>query len=126
MSAVDVNAYYHPFYNEIVFPAGILQDPFYSPDNEYGANAGGIGAVICHEMTHGFDDSGSKYDKDGYLHCWWTQDDRDEYEKVIKPMEDFFNSLSYQGTPLNGRLTQGENLADLGGLKCALASLRIH
>ena len=123
MAAVDVNAYYHPFYNEIVFPAGILQPPFYSPDNTYGQNAGGIGAVICHEMTHGFDDEGSKYDKDGYLHCWWSNEDREQYEKVIEPMESYFNSLKYdEDTPLNGRLTQGENLADLGGLKCALAS----
>ena len=123
MAALDVNAYYHPFYNEIVFPAGILQEPFYSPDNCYGANAGGIGAVICHEMSHGFDDEGSKYDKDGYLHSWWTSEDREKYEAVIRPMEEYFDSLSYDDeTPLNGRLTQGENLADLGGLKCALAS----
>ena len=122
MAAIDVNAYYHPYYNEIVFPAGILQPPFYSTENQYGANAGGIGAVICHEMTHGFDDSGSKYDKDGYLHNWWTKQDREQYDEVIKPMEEYFNSLEYQGTKLNGRLTQGENLADLGGLKCAIAS----
>jgi len=122
MSAVDVNAYYHPYYNEIVFPAGILQDPFYNPKSSYGDNAGGIGAVICHEMTHGFDDSGSKYDKDGYLHDWWTAEDRTKYERVISNMETYFNGLSYKDTPLNGRLTQGENLADLGGIKCAVTS----
>ena len=122
MAAVDVNAYYHPYYNEIVFPAGILQSPFYDPDAEYGDNAGGIGAVICHEMTHGFDDEGSKYDKNGYLHNWWTNKDRAEYEVVISNMETYFNGLSYKQQDLNGRLTQGENLADLGGLKCAIAS----
>ena len=73
-------------------------------------------------MTHGFDDEGSKYDKNGYLHSWWTAEDRSNYEGVISNMETYFNGLSYNGTPLNGRLTQGENLADLGGLKCALAS----
>ena len=122
MCAMDVNAYYHPLYNEIVFPAGILQKPFYSNEYAYGTNAGGIGAVICHEMTHGFDDQGSQYDKDGYLHEWWTEDDRTRYDSAISPMEQYFNGLSYQGTPLNGKLTQGENLADLGGLKLSLAS----
>ena len=73
-------------------------------------------------MTHGFDDEGSKYDKNGYLHNWWTSEDRTQYEGVISNMETYFNGLSYKGTPLNGRLTQGENLADLGGLKCAVAS----
>ena len=122
MDSVDINAYYHPYYNEIVFPAAILQAPFYSSEFSFGENAGGIGAVIAHEITHGFDDNGSKYDNEGYLHEWWSKSDRDSYEKVIAPMENYFNNLSYNSKKLNGRLTQGENLADLGGMKCALAA----
>ena len=120
MSAMTVNAYYHPLYNEIVFPAGILQSPFYDSDASYGANMGGIGAVIAHEMTHGFDDQGSKFDKNGYLYDWWSVDTRDNYTKLIKKMETHFSSLTHVDMPVNARLTQGENLADLGGLKIAL------
>ena len=122
MAAVDINAYYHPFYNEIVFPAAILQPPFYSSENTFGQNAGGIGAIICHEISHGFDDKGSKYDSDGYLYNWWLKQDRKNYETIINPLEEYFNSLTYNDKKLNGRLTQGENLADLGGLKCSLAA----
>ena len=121
MSAMTINAYYHPSYNEIVFPAGILQPPFYGVDQSFGENAGGIGAVIAHEMTHGFDDQGSKFDKNGYLHNWWTHKTRTEYETIIQKMEDHFNSLTYEDKQMNGKLTQGENLADLGGLQTALS-----
>lgn len=122
MDSVDINAYYHPYHNEIVFPAAILQAPFYSSDYSFGENAGGIGAVIAHEITHGFDDKGSKYDKLGYLREWWSKTDRKKYEDIIAPMENYFNKLIYNNKTLNGRLTQGENLADLGGMKCALAA----
>lgn len=122
MSAMTVNAYYHPLYNEIVFPAGILLPPFYDINASYGVNVGGIGAVIAHEMTHGFDDQGSKYDKNGYLYDWWSNDTRNNYENIIMKMEDYFNTLTHVDLPLNARLTQGENLADLGGLKIALSS----
>lgn len=122
MSAMTVNAYYHPLYNEIVFPAGILQEPFYSVLQTHGANAGGIGAVIAHEMTHGFDDQGSRFDKNGYLYNWWSKDTREKYEKIIEKMEQHFNLLTHEDLPLNGKLTQGENLADLGGLQTAIAS----
>ena len=122
MSAMTVNAYYHPLYNEIVFPAGILQPPFYDTANSYGQNVGGIGAVIAHEMTHGFDDQGSKFDKNGYLYDWWSKKTRENYEDIIKKMEDYFDTLTHVDLPLNAKLTQGENLADLGGLKIALAS----
>jgi len=122
MSAMTVNAYYHPLYNEIVFPAGILQPPFYDNSASYGANAGGIGAVIAHEMTHGFDDQGSKFNKNGYLCDWWSKETRDNYETIIKRMEDYFSTLTHVDLPLNARLTQGENLADMGGLKIAIAS----
>ena len=122
MSAMTVNAYYHPLYNEIVFPAGILQSPFYDTSASYGANAGGIGAVIAHEMTHGFDDQGSKFNKNGYLCDWWSKETRANYEGIIKRMEDYFATLTHVDLPVNARLTQGENLADLGGLQTALAS----
>ena len=121
MSAMTINAYYHPSYNEIVFPAGILQAPFYDVNQSFGANAGGIGAVIAHEMTHGFDDQGSRFDKNGYLYTWWSEETRTAYENIIQKMEDHFNSLSYEEKQVNGKLTQGENLADLGGLQTALS-----
>jgi len=122
MSAMTVNAYYHPLYNEIVFPAGILQAPYYSTKQSYGENAGGIGAVIAHEMTHGFDDQGSNYDKDGYLYQWWSNETKSNYETIIQKMEDYFNSLKHVDMNMNGKLTQGENLADLGGLQTAISS----
>lgn len=121
MSAMTINAYYHPSYNEIVFPAGILQAPFYDVNQSFGENAGGIGAVIAHEMTHGFDDQGSRFDKNGYLYTWWSEETRTAYENIIQKMEDHFNSLSYEDKQMNGKLTQGENLADLGGLQTALS-----
>lgn len=122
MSAMTVNAYYHPLYNEIVFPAGILQEPFYDVSQSFATNAGGIGAVIAHEMTHGFDDSGSRFDKNGYLYDWWSTSTRETYEKIIKKMESHFNSLVHEDLSLNGKLTLGENLADLGGLQTAISS----
>jgi putative endopeptidase len=122
MDAVDINAYYHPFHNEIVFPAAILQAPFYDPNASHGQNAGAIGAIIAHEMTHGFDDNGSMYDKNGYFSFWWSPKDREEYVSLIKPLETYFDNLKYNNQSLNGKLTLGENLADLGGLQCALHS----
>lgn len=121
MSAMTINAYYHPSYNEIVFPAGILQEPFYSVNQTFGENAGGIGAVIAHEMTHGFDDQGSLFDKNGYLHTWWSKETKENYDNIIKKMEDHFNTLVYEDKQVNGKLTQGENLADLGGLQTSLS-----
>lgn len=122
MSAMTVNAYYHPLYNEIVFPAGILQAPFYDSNASYGVNVGGIGAVIAHEMTHGFDDQGSKFDKNGFLYDWWSKETRENYDNIIKRMENHFATLKHVDMPVNAKLTQGENLADMGGLKIALAS----
>ena len=116
MSSMTINAYYHPLYNEIVFPAGILQPPFYTVGGNNGRNLGGIGAVIAHEMTHGFDDQGSRFDKNGFLRNWWSKETRLSYEAIIKNMENHFNSLEYEDKPVNGKLTQGENLADLGEL----------
>lgn len=121
MSSMTINAYYHPLYNEIVFPAGILQPPFYGSEQSLAQNLGGIGAVIAHEMTHGFDDQGSRFDKNGYLYNWWSKETRENYENIIVKMEEHFNSLIHEDKPVNGKLTQGENLADIGGLRTAMS-----
>jgi predicted metalloendopeptidase len=123
MTPPTVNAYYSPTLNEIVFPAGILQPPFFDPKADDAVNYGGIGAVIGHEMSHGFDDSGSQYDADGNLKNWWTDADRKAYlartELIVKQF-DAFRALPDQS--VNGKLTLGENIGDLGGLKIAYAA----
>ncbi len=123
MTPPTVNAYYSPTLNEIVFPAGILQPPFFDANADDAVNYGGIGAVIGHEMTHGFDDSGSQYDADGNLKNWWTPEDRKAYDSrtdmVVKEF-DAFKALPDQN--VNGKLTLGENIADLGGVKIAYAA----
>ena len=124
MSPPTVNAYYNATLNEIVFPAGILQPPFFYADADDAVNYGGIGGVIGHEMTHGFDDSGSQYDADGNLKNWWTDEDRKAYEArtaLMVKQFDGFRALPDQS--VNGKLTLGENIADLGGLKVAYAAL---
>ena len=125
MSPPTVNAYYMSSYNEIVFPAGILQPPLFDPDADDAVNYGAIGMVIGHEMTHGFDDSGSKFDWDGNLTEWWTAEDRSEYtartELVVRQ---FDTCAPLPGEPVNGRLTLGENIADLGGLKIAFTAFQ--
>ncbi len=123
MTPSTVNAYYSPTMNEIVFPAGILQPPFFDAKADDAVNYGGIGAVIGHEMTHGFDDSGSQFDAEGNLKNWWTEADKKAYESrtdlVVKEF-DAFKALPDQN--VNGKLTLGENIADLGGLKIAFAA----
>ncbi|WP_215523188.1 M13 family metallopeptidase [Varibaculum prostatecancerukia] len=124
MSPQTVNAYYSPLTNEIVFPAAILQPPFFDPEASHAANFGGIGAVIGHEIGHGFDDQGSHYDGDGKLTEWWTEADREEFTKrtasliaqydVYRPSE-----LPGEDVHVNGALTIGENIGDLGGLAIA-------
>ncbi len=124
MTPPTVNAYYNANMNEIVFPAGILQPPFFYADADDAVNYGGIGGVIGHEMTHGFDDSGSKYDADGNLKNWWTDADRKAYEArtdLMVKQFDGYKPLADQA--INGKLTLGENIADLGGLKVAYAAL---
>lgn len=114
-----VNAYYNPGTNEICFPAGILQAPFFSPDADPAENYGGIGAVIGHEIGHGFDDQGAQYDGDGNLNDWWTPDDKAAFEvKSRKLIEQYdgFEPRSLPGEHVNGALTVGENIGDLGGL----------
>jgi predicted metalloendopeptidase len=120
MPAHIVNAYYHPMLNEIVFPAGILQPPFFYPDGDDAVNYGGIGTVIGHEITHGFDDNGSQFDEHGRRRNWWTDEDRTEFEERAETLVSQFSQFAVNDDQhVNGRLTLGENIADLGGLKIA-------
>jgi predicted metalloendopeptidase len=124
MTPPTVNAYYSPTMNEIVFPAGILQPPFFYAEADDAVNYGGIGVVIGHEMSHGFDDSGSQYDADGNLKNWWTESDRKAYEArtgLLVKQYDGYKALPDQA--INGKLTLGENIGDLGGLKISYAAL---
>ena len=124
MTPQTVNAYYYPLNNEVVFPAGILQPPFFNPDADDAVNYGGIIAVIGHEFTHGFDDQGSQFDAEGNLKNWWTADDRKNFEALAKKYIDYFSSLEpLPGFKINGALTIGENIADLGGLTLAYHAL---
>ncbi len=125
MTAFTVNAYYNPLWNEIVFPAGILQPPFFNPDADDAVNYGAIGAVIGHELLHGFDDSGSRFDAQGRLRMWWTDQDREEFEKRTAGLVRQFNAYSVlDNQPINGELTLGENIADLGGVLVAYDALQ--
>ncbi len=117
MTPPTVNAYYNPAFNEIVFPAGILQYPFFDQDADDAVNYGGIGAVIGHEMTHGFDDQGRQYDANGNLNDWWTKEDAEKFMAKAKVVSNQFDSYTVlDSVHVNGDLTMGENLADLGGL----------
>ena len=128
MTPQTVNAYYNPGMNEIVFPAAILQPPFFDLEADDAANYGGIGAVIGHEIGHGFDDQGSKYDGDGNLNNWWTDSDRTEFEKraakLIAQYEEL-RPLEAQDVHVNGALTIGENIGDLGGLTIAIKAYQL-
>ncbi|MDY5138199.1 M13-type metalloendopeptidase [Actinotignum timonense] len=132
MNPQTVNAYYNPQWNEIVFPAAILQWPFFEQDRDAAFNYGGIGAGIGHEIGHGFDDQGSKFDADGSLNNWWTDEDRAEFEKRTAALIAQFNSYipaqlnGDEAFHVNGELTQGENIGDLGGLSIALKAYEIH
>lgn len=125
MTPQTINAYYNPTTNEICFPAGILQPPFFNPEADDAANYGAIGVVIGHEMTHGFDDQGSQFDKDGNLKNWWTEADRKNFEARTKVMADFFSKIEVlPGLYANGQLTLGENIADHGGLNIAFQAFK--
>ena len=118
MSPQTVNAYYNPSSNEICFPAGILQPPFFFMDGDDAINYGGIGVVIGHEMTHGFDDQGRKFDKDGNLTDWWTEDDATRFDERAKVLVEYFDNIVVVDTVhANGTFTLGENIADHGGLQ---------
>jgi predicted metalloendopeptidase len=124
MTPPTVNAYYSASENDINFPAGILQPPFFDKSEDDAVNFGGIGVVIGHELTHGFDDQGSKYDGQGNLKNWWTDADRKEFEQRTGCVADEYSSfVSVADVHLNGRLTLGENTADNGGARIALMAL---
>ena len=129
MTPQTVNAYYNPLMNEIVFPAAILQHPFFEADRDAAANYGGIGAVIGHEIGHGFDDQGSRFDGDGSLRDWWTDADRTAFEERTSVLIEQFSALTPRGLPeehfVNGALTIGENIGDLGGLGIAIKAYEL-
>ena len=128
MAPQTVNAYYNPVMNEIVFPAAILQPPFFGLDHDDAVNYGGIGAVIGHEIGHGFDDQGSKYDGDGALNNWWSDSDREAFELRTKALIAQYDALIPEEAPdvnVNGALTIGENIGDLGGLAIAYKAYQI-
>ncbi len=128
MTPQTVNAYYNPLMNEIVFPAAILQPPFFDMEADIAANYGGIGAVIGHEIGHGFDDQGSKYDGDGNMVDWWVDSDREAFEKLAAQLIEQFDALSPAATPdihVNGAFTVGENIGDLSGLEIAYKAYKL-
>ena len=126
MTPQTINAYYNPTMNEIVFPAAILQPPFFNLAADDAVNYGGIGAVIGHELSHGFDDKGSEYDGNGNLRKWWTEEDRAEFERRAGSLVDQYNAFEpVEDNFVNGKLTLGENIGDLGGLSVAYAAYRL-
>lgn len=127
MSPQTVNAYFNPSNNEIVFPAAILQYPFYDYRADAGVNFGGIGAVIGHEVSHGFDDSGALYDGDGNLKNWWTEEDFTKFNAAGKVLANQYSKYEpVTGTFVNGEFTLGENIGDLGGLNVAYDALLMY
>ena len=125
MTPPTVNAYYNPLQNNINFPAGILQPPFYDFKADDGLNFGGIGAVIGHELTHGFDDQGRQFDKDGNLTDWWTPEDGKAFDQRAQCLIDEYSGfIATDDVHLNGKLTLGENTADNGGLRIADMALQ--
>ncbi len=126
MTPQTINAYYNPVMNEIVFPAAILQPPFFNLQADDAVNYGGIGAVIGHEISHGFDDKGSQYDGDGNLRKWWSEDDRAEFERRAKQLVDQYNRYQpFDDMSVNGEFTLGENIGDLGGMAVAYEAYRM-
>jgi putative endopeptidase len=121
MTPQTVNAYYNSVNNEVVFPAAILQPPFFDPKADPAVNYGGIGGVIGHEISHGFDDQGRKSDGDGVLRDWWTAEDASKFNVQAKRLGDQYSTYEpVSGTHVNGQLTMGENIGDMGGLSLAL------
>jgi putative endopeptidase len=126
MNPQTVNAYYNPPMNEIVFPAAILQPPFFNLEAEDAVNYGGIGAVIGHEIGHGFDDSGSTFDGDGVLRNWWTEVDKEEFKaRTAKLIAQYDEFEALEGLNVNGEFTLGENIGDLGGISIALKAYNL-
>lgn len=126
MSPPTINAYYNPTFNEIVFPAGILQFPFFDPNADDAINYGGIGMVIGHEMTHGFDDQGAQYDKDGNLKNWWSASDNEKFKAKAVSVNELYDSFTVlDSVHVNGALTTGENMADIGGIAIAYDAFKM-
>src|SRR5690606_9224836 len=126
MSPQTVNAYFNPLYNEIVFPAAILQPPVYDYQADEAVNYGGIGAVIGHEISHSFDDSGARYDKDGNLKNWWTDGDLERFTELGNKLADQYSALEpLPGVFVDGKFTLGENIGDLGGVNAAYDGLQL-
>jgi putative endopeptidase len=126
MTAPTINAYYNPTFNEIVFPAGILQFPFFDPGADDAINYGGIGMVIGHEMTHGFDDQGAQYDKDGNLKNWWSKEDSIKFHAKTMQVINLYNGFTVlDSVHINGALTTGENIADMGGVHIAYDAFKM-
>jgi putative endopeptidase len=126
MTPQTLNAYYNPSMNEIVFPAAILQPPFFDMNAEDAVNYGGIGAVIGHEIGHGFDDQGSTFDGDGVMRNWWTEKDKEEFKKRTQTLITQYGEFKvFDDLNVNGEFTQGENIGDLGGLSIALKAYNI-
>lgn len=127
MAPQTVNAYFHPLYNKIVFPAAILQPPFHDYKADAAVNYGGIGAVIGHEISHCFDDSGARFDENGNLNNWWTDEDNEKFGKLGDKLVAQFDAVKpYEDVNLNGRFTLGENIGDLGGVNAAFEGLQMH
>lgn len=127
MTPQTVNAYYSGSNNEIVFPAAILQPPFFNPNADAAVNFGGIGAVIGHEISHGFDDSGSRFDGDGNLNNWWTAEDRKNFDAKVAQLAAQYNAYEpVKGSFVNGKFTSGENIGDLGGVSVAYEALQMY
>jgi len=125
MTPQTINAYYNPTSNEICFPAGILQPPFFDPEADDALNYGAIGGVIGHEMSHGFDDQGSQFDKTGNQRNWWTEQDKKNFDQRTQVLVDHFSNIEVvNGKKVNGKLTLGENIGDNGGLNIALRAMR--
>ena len=125
MNPQTVNAYYSSSKNEIVFPAGILQPPFFNAEVDDALNYGGIGTVIGHEITHGFDDQGRKFDAEGNRKDWWTKEDEERFKvRADKLVEQYNNYIAVDSLTVSGELTLGENIADLGGLTVSFAAFK--
>ena len=118
MTPQTVNAYYNPSNNEIVFPAAMLQPPFYNSESDYATNLGGIGYVVAHEITHAFDANGSKYDEYGNYNVWWTQEEYEQFTQLSQSIIDYYNGFEFLGSHVDGDLTLSENIADLGAITC--------
>lgn len=126
MTPPTINAYYDPTMNDINFPAGILQYPFFDKNADDAVNYGGIGMVIGHEMTHGFDDQGSQYDKEGNIHNWWTKEDKAKFDAKVKQIQNLYSSFTMlDSLHVNGQLTTGENMADFGGVAIAYDAFKM-